>query len=238
MRFSHVFIKIVYMINKIFKNKKLNESKLINYGFNLKKINYSYTLPLLNGDFLLRVEISNSGEIKTTLTETETNDLYTLHLTDAQGNFVGKIREEYRAVLEDIAEKCFDDFIFKSDYSYKVIDYVKEKYGDDVEYLWEKFPENAVARRKDNSKWYLAILTVRADKLGFESKENIEVIDLRAEVNEIPDLLKQDNIYPAYHMNKTHWITIILDGSMGIKEIYNFIDKSYSLADKKKTKSK
>ena len=226
------------MINKIFKNKKLNADKLRNYGFNLKGVNYNYSVTLLDGDFILNIEISKSEEIKTTLTETETNDIYTLHLTNAQGNFVGRIREEYRAILEDIAEKCYDDFIFKSDYSYKVIDYVKEKYNDDMEYLWEKFPENAIARRKDNSKWYLAILTVRADKLGFESKENIEVIDLRAEVDEIPDLLKQNNIYPAYHMNKTHWITIILDGSMGIKEIYNFIDKSYILADKKKTKSK
>lgn len=34
-------------------------------------------------------------------------------------------------------------------------------------------------------------------------------------------------------MNKQNWITIILDGSMDIEEIFEYIDKSYILAAKK-----
>ena len=102
-----------------------------------------------------------------------------------------------------------------------------------MEYLWEKFPNNAVARRKDNKKWYIVILTVNKNKLGIKDNEYAEVADLRAKTENIENLLKKDNIYKGYHMNKKNWITIILDGSIPVKEIYEFIDESYLLAGKK-----
>ena len=83
------------------------------------------------------------------------------------------------------------------------------------------------------SKWYLAILTVGKNRLGFDSDESVEVIDLRADKDALPELIKQDNIFPGYHMNKKHWISILLDGSADINEIYRYIDESYILAKKK-----
>ena len=38
-------------------------------------------------------------------------------------------------------------------------------YCDELEFLWQKFPDNAVWRRKDNKKWYGALLTVSKEKL-------------------------------------------------------------------------
>jgi len=211
------------------KNKKINIEKLISYGFKEENNIYKYKTSLMNGDFILYIEIINS-EIKTKLVEKETKELYTLHLTDSEGNFVGQIRDEYNNVISQIIENCFDNSIFKSSYTYEVINYIKNKYNDDIEYLWEKFPDNGIARRKDNSKWYLAILTVKKEKLGFDSKDSVEVIDLRSD--KVEELITENNIFPGYHMNKKHWITIILDGSMDIEKIYNFIDKSYILAKK------
>ncbi|MBQ2313248.1 MAG: MmcQ/YjbR family DNA-binding protein, partial [Elusimicrobiaceae bacterium] len=111
---------------------------------------------------------------------------------------------------------------------YKVLDYALKKYGDKEEYLWPKFPRNAVCRRKDNQKWYFAILSVNGTKLGLKD-EIIEVINLRAPKDEVPELLKLKHIYPAYHMNKKSWITIVLDGSCTLEEIFARIDKSYEL---------
>ena len=178
----------------------------------------------------MKIEISEPNIVKTQTVETDSGELYTLHLTDSDGTFVGKVREEYNNLLQKIAQNCFENTVFKFKNTYKVIDYIKNKYGDDVEYLWEKFPDNAVARRKDNSKWYLAILTVGKNRLGFDSDESVEVIDLRADKDALPELIKQDNIFPGYHMNKKHWISILLDGSADINEIYRYIDQSYILA--------
>lgn len=217
-------------MDNIFKNKKFIPKKLIDYGFKKSGKIYSYSEPIMDGEFLVKIEISDSGIVKTQIVETETNELYTLHLTDSDGAFVGKIRDEYNKVLTNIVQNCFENCIFKFDYSYKVINYIKEKFGDDMEYLWEKTPDNAIARRKDNKKWYLVLLTVRKNRFGFDDENFVEVLNLRVLPDDLPEIIKQNNIYPAYHMNKKHWISIILDGSVEIKEIYRYIDQSYILA--------
>ena len=218
-----------------YKNKKIIPDKLFKYGFKDCNNSYNYSTDIYNGEFRLSIEINKkNSEVTTELREKTTDEIYTLHLLpDAEGNFVGKIREEYENILEDIKNKCFETGAFEWEYSYKVIDYCKHKYHDEIEYLWAKFPRNGVCRRQDNKKWYLAILSVSADKLGFKTNEIYEVLDLRAHVEEIPQMLKKENYYPAYHMNKKSWITVILDGSVNIEDIYKLIDTSYQLANKK-----
>lgn len=41
-----------------------------------------------------------------------------------------------------------------------------------------------------------------------------------------------DSVIPGYHMNKKHWNTVILDGSIPDGEIERMIDRSYSLVVK------
>ena len=214
-------------------NKKINMDKLKKYGFVYQNGLWCYTTSVLDGEFRLKVLIKDNL-ITTELTEVSTDEPYTLHLVQsANGKFVGKIRQEYEDILEDIANSCFEFEVFEFKQALEIIEYVKSKYGSEIEYLWEKFPRNAVCRRADNKKWYLAILSVRADKLGFDSDEIIEVIDIRADKESVPQLLRADNIYPAYHMNKKSWITIVLDGSMNISQIFKMIDESYNLASRK-----
>lgn len=214
-------------MNNIFKNKKANFKKLAEYGF----VDNTYKTDIMNGEFILAVMVNDEGNILTELTEKDSGEIYTLHLVKyVQGSFVGQVKEEYEKVLSDIAEKCFEKDVFKYEYSKLVIKYAKEKYNDDVEYLWKKFPDNAICRRKDNKKWYFAILTVGKDKLGFESKEKVEVIDFRETTEEIEKLIDNKKYFAGYHMNKKHWLTILLDGSVTIDEIYERIDKSYKLA--------
>lgn len=213
-------------MNDIFKNKKVNFKKLANFGF----VDNTYKTEIMNGEFILTVKLDKNSNILTKLVEKDSGEPYTLHLVEyVQGSFVGQVKEEYEKVLSTIAENCFDSDVFKYEYSKLVIKYAKEKYGDDVEYLWEKFPDNAVCRRKDNKKWYFAILTVGKDKLGFESKEKVEVIDLREKTEEIANIVDNKKYFLGYHMNKKHWLTIILDGSVPIDEIYERIDISYNL---------
>lgn len=101
-----------------------------------------------------------------------------------------------------------------------------------MEYLWEKFPDNAVWRRKDNQKWYGALLTVSRRKLGCSSDEVVEIIDLRGTPEELEEFVDGQHYFPGWHMNKKHWYTIILDGSVPSDEICQRIDESYALAKK------
>lgn len=76
------------------------------------------------------------------------------------------------------------------------------------------------------------LLTVSRDKLGLDSEEVVEILDLRFDKHEAIDFAtSQENVYTGYHMNKNNWITIILDGSMETEEIFGLIEKSYAIAE-------
>ncbi len=217
----------------ITENKKADKEKLLKYGFKEKNGIYTYFSEIMNGEFKLKIEVDASSCITTELREVLTDEIYTLHLVEnSSGSFIGQIREEYDKILSDICENCFNTDIFKSDEAKEIIKYLKEKYDTELEYLWEKFPDNAVFRRKDNDKWFGAILTVKKDRFGFKSDEIVEVLDIKADKCEIPTIVDNKKYFNGYHMNKKSWITILLNGSLPIEEIKERIDRSYNLAAK------
>ena len=220
------------ILEQIFKHYKPNFAKLQKFGFVASGDTYLYDTVIMNGGFALNVKITGD-DIDTQVIDLATGDPYTLFLVEgAVGGFVGAVRTDYETVMTEIAQKCFDKCIFKSDYAQKLIEYVSDTYGDELEFLWEKFPDNAVWRRKDNQKWYGALLTVKKDKLGLPSDERVEIIDLRAAAEDIDNLVDNARFFRGYHMNKKHWITICLDGSVPLSEIQSMLDVSYELARK------
>lgn len=221
------------MLQSIFKNKMPNFEKLSSLGFAEENGIYTYWVNIVDQQFRLKINIFLDGNIKTKITDIDSDDEYILHLTTtAEGAFVGKVRTDYQNILQKIADECFDNNVFKSQYADKIIQYIREKYQNELEFLWKKSPNNAIFRRKDSNKWYAALLTITQDKLGLDGKKEIEIIDLRTNHVTIEQDIDGKKIFPGYHMNKKHWITICLDGSMSIKEIYNRIDASYLLANK------
>lgn len=219
------------MTQRIFKHKTPNIPKLLSYGFRAAENGYIFETDVAEGQFRLRVSVTESGEVETVLTDVLTDEPYTLHLVaEASGAFVGRVRTEFEKALQEIAENCFETEIFKSDYAKKLIGYVREKYGIDPEYLWEKFPENAIWRRKDNQKWYGAILTTDGKKFGREG--SVELLDMRMETEMLERMVDDKNYFRGWHMNKKHWVTVLLDGSVSLEEIFRMIDNSYLLAKK------
>ncbi|MCI8608109.1 MAG: hypothetical protein HFE73_00525 [Firmicutes bacterium] len=201
------------------------------YGF-CKEKQYKYSTAILENRFLLSVSIDENDQVQTTLTERETGEPYELYRTAASGTFVGQVREAIQEVLQDISEKCYELAVFKEAQPLMLIDYVRRRYGDELEFLWERFPDNAIWRRRDNQKWYAAILTVKKSKLGLASEETAEVIDLRLEPESITNLIDNERYFPGWHMNKRHWYTMLLDGSVPLEELCRRIDDSYRIAKK------
>jgi len=115
-----------------------------------------------------------------------------------------------------------------------VFKYARENFGSEPEYLWNKFPDYAVLRHKSNSKWYAVIMNVSKNKLNIDSKENIDIIDVKCDSLIIGSLLNEKGFFPAYHMNKEKWITVALDGSVPDDEIYHLLNMSYELTKNKK----
>ena len=217
----------------IFKNKKPNKAKLEKFGFKKTLEGYFYSSDIFDKQFRLDILIDENNKISTKMIDKQSNDLYILHLIpNSEGSFVGKIKEEYETILEKICEECFEKDIFKTNQARKIIEFIKKEYNDNLEYLWEKFPDNAVARRKDNKKWYLIIMTVSEEKIKGKGKNKIEIIDLRMPPSQKNELIDNKNYFLGYHMNKDHWFTICLDENTKTEEIFKRIKISYDLAKK------
>ena len=217
-------------INNFIKDKKIDFKKLEEFGFELIDNSYCYQTLLLKNQFKMSVKINLDNSIFTEIIDAETNEPYILYLIEKRSGYSEKVYKEYSEVLEKIKKKCFEDEIFKANYTKEIIAYVKNKYGDKLEFLWEKSPKNAVIRRKSSNKWYAVILTVSKRKFNLDSDEIIEIINLHNNPEEIKKLIDYKKYFPAYHMNKKHWCTICLDGTVELGEIYKLIDVSYELA--------
>ena len=108
--------------------------------------------------------------------------------------------------------------------------YIKEKFDILGEQIFPKYPKFSVFRHKKNKKWFALLMQLSASKLGLESDEMIEVLNLKCSPDLAMVLVDERQIFKAYHMNKKHWCTICLDGTVELKEIYKLIDISYELA--------
>jgi predicted DNA-binding protein (MmcQ/YjbR family) len=55
-------------------------------------------------------------------------------------------------------------------------------------------------------------------------------INLKCDPEKVVELREEyEAVQPGYHMNKKHWNTIVVDGSVSIKKIFEWIDDSYNL---------
>ena len=218
-------------VKDFIKDKKIDLKRLEKFGFKLKENSYYYNIFLLKNQFKMCVKINLDNSIFTEIIDAETNETYVLHLLEERRNgYIEKVYKAYSEVLDKIKKECFEDEIFKTDYIKEIVDYIKNKYGDELEFLWEKSPKNAVIRRKSSNKWYVVILTISKRKLNLDSDEIIEVINLHNIAEEIEKFIDNKRYFPAYHMNKKHWCTICLDGTVELEEIYKLIDISYEFA--------
>lgn len=214
-------------LNKEFENRKIDYDKLLAYGFDN---NYSYETEIRDGQFKIIVELREDKKVSRIMDMAYEEEYTLVDVADAVGSFVGKLREEYEKVLSDIIEKCTTSNVFKNNQTQKIIQYVREKYQDELEFLWKSSPNNAIWRNKENQKWYAILLTISAQKLGINSQEQIEIIDLRYPKEKISDIINNKEIYAGYHMNKKSWITIVLDGSVTTERIIELLDSSYLLS--------
>ncbi len=220
------------MFEEIFVRKTFNTEKALCFGFERKGKEYIFKTDILDNSFLLQINVSSDGAVDTKLIEKSIDEEYTLYKTEAVGAFVGAVREAVKNVLINVSDECFDVDIFKSAQTKEIIRYVREKYGDELEFLWKKSPDNAIWRRKDTVKWYGALLTIPKSKLGISSEEKAEILNLHVRPENMEELLLKDNYYPGWHMNKKRWYTVILDNSLPTEEICKGIDESYILAKK------
>ena len=90
------------------------------------------------------------------------------------------------------------------------LEYCFDTYGTSPDYPFDEDFETAVLRHRDNRKWYALVMRVSRRKFGFDSDEVIDVVNLKLPTEMFGSFGADNGVYPAYHMNKLHWISVLL----------------------------
>ena len=114
------------------------------------------------------------------------------------------------------------------------LEYCLNTYGTSPDYPFDEDFETAVLRHADNRKWYAIVMRVSRHKLGFESDEVIDVVNLKLPTEMFGSFGASDGVYPAYHMNKLHWISVLLPDAPN--DVVHFLANVSFEATKSKTK--
>ncbi|MDO5392432.1 MAG: MmcQ/YjbR family DNA-binding protein [Eubacteriales bacterium] len=109
---------------------------------------------------------------------------------------------------------------------------VKQMYGTEPDYPWHD--RNAVLRHPDTGKWFAVIMEIPEFKLGLPGNWVVDVVNVKCDPMLIGSLRQQAGYFPAYHMNKDQWISVLLDGPVPEAAILNLISMSYELTQEKK----
>jgi len=114
----------------------------------------------------------------------------------------------------------------------RILKYVKLKYKAKIDFPWYKFPDYFVIRNKNN-KWFGIVMRVQYKKFNSNKCGMIDILNVKIADHGLYDILVNNKtIFPGYHMAKHKWVSILLNDSINIKEIYKLIDESYIAINK------
>ncbi len=218
--------------NEIFKRSYVNFDKLINYGF-IKVDNFYKYSKIFMESFRADIIIDEKGNVSGKIIDLSGDYEYTNFRVESQnGAFVTSIREAYKEILIDIENNCFDKQYFITDQANRIAKMIKDTYYDEPEFPWESTPGAGIFRNPNNKKWYGLIMNIDKSKLDKITNGEVEIINLKLDSNDISGLLRKKGFYPAYHMNKKHWLTIILDDTLSDFEIMDYVTISHRYTEK------
>ncbi|MBR1945732.1 MAG: MmcQ/YjbR family DNA-binding protein [Alphaproteobacteria bacterium] len=223
------------MEEKIFQRSNVDFSKLEPYGFKKKGTDFILEQSLMNGAFKAVIMIDGNGTVSGQVYDSDAGDIYLpLRVESAMGGFAEQVRNAYKNVLEDIREKCFVPNVFIGDQTNRIAQRIFEIYGDRPEFPWEKYENYGIYKNPDTGKWYAPVMNIDISKLDKKLSGPIEVMNLKIAAEKIPELLKTNDFYPAYHMNKKSWITLVLNDTLTDETVMALIEESHSFSCLKK----
>ena len=111
-----------------------------------------------------------------------------------------------------------------------------DAFGTPPDYPFDEDFETAVLRHADTRKWYAIVMKVSRRKFGMNSDEVIDVVNLKLPMEMFGSFGAADGVYPAYHMNKLHWISVLLPDAPA--DLTQFLTSVSFEATKQKPKTK
>ena len=114
----------------------------------------------------------------------------------------------------------------------ELADYLTDTYSATGENLFAKYPSFLVFRHNGNRKWFAVIMDIPRKNLGLSGEGQTQVVNLKCDTRMIGSFREEPGIFPGWHMNKAHWLSVTLDGTVDDEKIKFLVDMSYELTKK------
>lgn len=117
-------------------------------------------------------------------------------------------------------------------------DFVEREYGILPDYPFADDTDTAVMRHEVNRKWFAIVMKIPWEKLGLEGDGYIDIVNLKCSPALIGPVRNDPGFFPAWHMNKSHWLSAALDGSADDETLRFLIDISFDMTKPKMKKAR
>ena len=107
--------------------------------------------------------------------------------------------------------------------------YLTDTYSTAGEHLFARYPGFQVFRHADSQKWFAVIMDIPGKNLKLPGDDEISVVNLKCDTRLIGSFREEPGIFPGWHMNKAHWLSVALDGTVEDEKIKFLVDMSYAL---------
>lgn len=213
--------------NERFDKNIFNSKLAVAYGFSKTGDYYVLQSDIYMENFNVIVKIGKDS-FEVNVIELPFNEEYILfNVLDSKGKFVSQIRKKVNELIEDIVKSCFTSL----DYRKILLNYVREKYGTIPEEPWED-NNHATIKTSNSKKWYGIFMSIPYKTLGLDKSGKIDVLNVKLNPELIESLIDKKHFFPAYHMNKKYWISIVLDSDVDLNLVKSLIDESFKLVEK------
>ena len=210
--------------------------RLAAFGFSRESGDFVFTDVLRGGEFEAAVRVGMDGSVTGQVTDTSTGEEYIpIRIESHEGAFVRSVREEYAALLRRIADSCFEKRVFVSSQGCEISRRIFEKYGEEPDFPFSS-DDAGVFRYPPNRRWYAIIMYVKKRSVlrtgpGVDGDaEMTEVMNVRTGEENTGSVRLIPGIYPAYHMDRKNWVSIILDGTVPDSTVMELLDRSRDFA--------
>jgi predicted DNA-binding protein (MmcQ/YjbR family) len=237
---------------KIFRRKRPVLERVLQYGFRKTADGFCYETAFMDGEFRASVFLDRNGKITGKVLDVMNREEYhPLRVETYKGAYVNTVRNAYEDVLREIADACCIDVVFVAEQSNRIATQILQRYGISPDFPFGTSPNEAygVFRHGDNGKWFALIMNIKCAALAETVKKetgrapevllrqegaHIDVINLKSVPEDREALYKEKGIFPAYHMNHTHWISVTLDDSLPDDRVMQLVDTGFRLTGKKR----
>lgn len=204
----------------------VDEAKALAYGFEREGGGLVLRRRLEGTEFCAVIRISGRS-LEVTL-EDEGGEYLPFNVKGNETGYVSAMREKAALLLEDMKGKC----LRKTDARQLLMDYCSREFGTVPEAPWEDTPDYFTFKTARRKKWYALFMTIPYKSLGLEREGKLDVLNLKAVPDEVARLIDRKSYFPAYHMNKKYWLTVVLDKDADVQAAQALLRKSYALAEK------